>query len=105
MLTCHLYFCSVGIILKRQGEHKAALEMHHKALSILERVHGQNHPDVANVLYEIATDHCLGANLPAALSSFEAAVRAGLHSVSGIQESDSDLDAIRDDARFKNLTN
>ena len=79
--------------------------MHHKALSILESVHGPNHPDVANVLYEIATDHCLAANLPAALSSFEAAVRAGLHSVSGIQESDSDLDAIRDDARFKNLTN
>ena len=68
----------------------------------LEGAHGPNHPDLANVLDEIATDHRLAANLPAALSSFEAAVRARLHSMSGIQEymqSDSNLDAIRDDAR------
>ena len=100
MLTCHLYFCcSVGIVLKRHGEHKAALEMHRKALSIFDSVHGPNHPDVANVLYEIATDHCLAANLPAALSSLEAAVRAGLRSVSDIQEYmqlDSDLDTIQE---------
>ena len=69
------------------------------------QVHGPKHPDVANVMYKIATDHCLAGDLSTALASL-GTVLAGLWSVGGIGEymqSDSDLDAIQDDEQFKNL--
>ena len=80
--------------------------MHEEALTIYKKAHGPKHPDVAKVLYDIATDQCLAGNLSAALASLEAAALAGLRSFRDIREymqSDSDLDTIRDDEPFKTL--
>ena len=78
--------------------------MHQKALSIFKSFHGEKHPLVANVLYEIATDHCLQHNTQAALASLKEAVKAGLHLSIQVQE-DADLDSIREESKFKTLAN
>ena len=82
-----------------------AFKLLEQARVIHERTHGLQHPDVANDLYGLACVHCLARRLPEALQLMEQAAAVGLSAFVRGQHipNNHDLDAIRDDARFKAL--
>ena len=100
-----LAVCSIALVLKQQGDLTGAFEWLEQARAIHECAHGPRHPDVANNLYGLACVQCLIGRLPEALALMEQAAAAGLSVFRQKQHvrNNPDLDAIRDDDRFKAL--
>ena len=80
------------------------MELMEQARTIFECTHGQQHPDVANILYGLACIECLTGRVSEALQHMEQAAAAGL-TVAHLEHvsTNHDPDAIRDDARFQAL--
>ena len=84
------------------GENEKALTYYNKSLEIKVKVHGQDHPSMADAHYNIACTHSLAGAIEQALASLEEAVQAGFQDKGHI-ESDSDLDNIRDHKQFEQV--
>lgn len=47
----------LGEVLRKTGKHRKAAACHTKALSILKKIFGQDHPDIAQSLHNLGKEH------------------------------------------------
>jgi tetratricopeptide (TPR) repeat protein len=92
------------------GRHAEALKLHEETLAIQKVKLGPSHPDTLMTMYNIACDHAVmtpksvnrGKEAERAMECLQQAVAAGFNNL-GQMKRDSDLDALRDRADFKQL--
>ena len=72
---------------------------------MLEASLGRNHPDVANVYYNIACAHSCAGSILDALANLDNAASAGLSKAISMShiETDTDLDNIRQHEQFQQI--
>src|SRR6185437_7968044 len=89
-------------VLARQVGPKEAEKLYLEALSGEQRVLGENHPEIGNVLYNLATAKALQASQSQALDYLRQAVQRGYDNLDEMA-SDETLKSLRDLPEYKTL--
>ena len=94
----------IGNVYQKQGRYEEALVEYEKDLDLLVSVHGQEHPDVANMYYNLA---CLYAARESTLCRdmlLKAEQTGYLYLLKEHMKTDSDMDPVRELEWYKDLS-
>jgi len=67
-------YINIGLVYERQGDNENALLQHQKSLEIRLRVHGQKHPNVAELYHNIGSVYQMQGRGEAALDQYNKAL-------------------------------